>query len=294
MPPKRIKNQPSTPSKKQKTTIDAKMDKLLDTVNTLGAKVLQIESKVNSSAATNTAQLDTTTTAEPSTMGHDVTMDDLRRIEPLQSRVDSVLSRSLPLQEEADPTPQPGPSSKLTKNPRLSSTKRITKHILWPHQFVHRPGVKDISFDELTLPEFVIGTCTIIQLPELSDTERNARTTHMRYLMQMSLIYPWQQVRSMYAAALEDLQSGLREWPDSLNPLKESMLHVPSAAKQQGSTQRISLCRLYNFGSCNYVACKYTHMCIPCYQSTKNLMPHPARQCPVQPTTVSPPAKNGK
>ena len=96
---------------------------------------------------------------------NDITMDDLRRLEPLQTRVSSYMDSDTVFKgsHTENSTSQ---GKNITRNPRLSAARRFTRHILWPHQMIHRTGIKDLAFDDLALPEFVDGTCSIIHLPE--------------------------------------------------------------------------------------------------------------------------------
>ena len=88
--------------------------------------------------------------------------------------------------------------------------------ILWPHQFVHRPGTFDLIFDNLTLAEFVAGTSAILLLPKLPEAEKKARLEHLQFLMLLSRSFSWDSLRALYAVALEDIQCGHRKWGDSL------------------------------------------------------------------------------
>ena len=135
---------------------------------------------------------------------------------------------------------------------------------------VHRPRAKEVTFDDLTMAEFVAGTCNILQLPELPSTERNSRLEHMHYLMNLTAHYKWAHVRSLYAAALEDIQCGVRAWEDSLVPLKEAYL-FDSARIQTSTTNRLLLCRKFNYDVCKYTNCKFQHMCIACWKNNGTL-----------------------
>ena len=59
---------------------------------------------------------------------------------------------------------------------------------------------------------------------ELPATEDRCRLQHMQHLMHLSRSILWDRVRNLYAAAIEDIQTGQREWQNSLVDLKETLL----------------------------------------------------------------------
>ena len=60
---------------------------------------------------------------------------------------------------------------------------------------------KEVSYDELSLEEFVAGYSAILLLPQVSPRERQHRTEHLDSLMYLASIYQ----RSFHAAVLMEI-----------------------------------------------------------------------------------------
>ena len=259
---KRLNARTDKSAPKSKATKSNNMADILGAVKALTEKVATLEKKLE-----NDGQKPAITEPEP-----DITIEDLRQMAPLSSRADAMLQDIGP----ATPTPSSG-----KKNPRLSQKRAIVKSIHWPHQFVHRPGASDISFDDVTMAEFVAGTCAVLLLPELPAAEARCRLQHMQYLMHLSRTIPWDRVRNLYAAALEDIQTGQREWHDSLVDLKETLLPVPSTATK-ATTNTLSSpnpCRKFNYDECKLPNCIYPHACYYCWTTAGEYNVHSAKRC---------------
>jgi hypothetical protein len=89
------------------------------------------------------------------------------------------------------------------------------------------------KFDNLTLPEFSLGTLKIIQLPEISTFKKAARITHLEAILKIAHYYTWPAIRSMYAVGLEDVQYGSTNWGDSIQTYKESHMWPSSLLPTQ-------------------------------------------------------------
>ena len=194
------------------------------------------------------------------------------------------------------PIPSTSNSGKPTKNPRLSAKRSVLRTIHWPHQFVHRPGASDISFDDLSQSEFVAGTCAILLLPELPSTEHRNRLLHMQYLMNLARSSSWERVRNLYAAALEDIQYGQREWGDTLIDLKESMLPIQHQFNTNSTPARQhsrapNPCRKLNWEECKSPTCTNPHICFYCHTRLSETNTHPAKSCSMRNNKY--PSKNG-
>lgn len=250
------------------SSLTAVVTKLTEQVSTLEAKVsnnVPIISDVPQTDARNTDDAD-------------ITLEELRKLQPLQSKVDNVLS-DLNIPEGISSIKLSGKA----KNPRTTATRKIIFHILWPHQFVHRPGAYDLIFDNITLPEFVAGTSAILLSSEIKEPEKRARIEHLQFLMLLSRSYTWDSLRAMYAVALEDIQCGHRKWSDSLADLKDLMAVPQANDKQHTSPSNMrnvnTSCRKFNYEKCTYKFCRYPHVCYICSLQGK-ISEHPARACP--------------
>ena len=87
---------------------------------------------------------------------------------------------------------------------------------LWPHSQLSLAYVsKDKGYDELTIAEFSAGYASILKLPSISDTERNARLNLMYLVTQ----FTWPAVREFHAAVLFEIECGRARWGDSFSDL---------------------------------------------------------------------------
>lgn len=265
MPPKAVKRISSGATKKapktKSTKVDNNMDDVLGAVKALTEKVATLEKKIDKKSEDHVPS----TSQEP-----DITIDDLRQMTPLAQRADALIQDIGSIAT----TPSAG-----KKNPRLSQKRAIIKTIHWPHQFVHRPGASDIAFDEITMGEFVAGTSAILLLPELPPHEARCRLQHLQYLMHLSRSVSWDRVRNLYAAALEDIQTGQRQWNDTLVDLKETLLPVTGPAKTTNTVSSPTPCRRYNWAECKTSKCTFPHACNHCWSALGEYKTHPAKRC---------------
>ena len=66
---------------------------------------------------------------------------------------------------------------------------RVVRRQLWPHSELSMGYVsKNVSYDELTLEEFVAGYSAILLLPQVSSHERQHRTEHLGALMYLASV----------------------------------------------------------------------------------------------------------
>ena len=256
-------------------------------INDLIAKVQGLEDKIQVTSSTSASSPPTLSPEITGAATDSVNLHDLQRLQPLNSRVDSYL---------ASVQPADGVSTARAKNPRTSATRKIVFTILWPHQFVHRPGTFDLIFDNLTLAEFVAGTSAILLLPELPEAEKKARLEHLQFLMLLSRSFSWDSLRALYAVALEDIQCGHRKWGDSLVDLKDLMLTPMSAAKSARTPPTASTgpnpCRKFNFSECTISSCRYQHICFHCWKLGKRTEHRALEHKLLVSTPASQPSKN--
>lgn len=140
---------------------------------------------------------------------------------------------------------------------------KIATHVvgqqLWPHSELSMGYVsKNVSYDELTLEEFVAGHSAILLLPQVSSHERQHRTEHLGALMYLASVYEWPAVRSFHAAVLLEIERGRLNWGDSFLHLENRTLagshkKVKDQKHPAPSTSTAVLfCREYQKGSCSH------------------------------------------
>ncbi len=280
---------------------------LVASVQEVAQRVTQLEERQSDSSASANAPPSaaaTSSSTKTAAASNDVTLDDLRQLDPLNSRVDTYLSSQASTSNLATDVLALSLGGKLLKNPRSSTVRRIRHPTLWPHQFVHRPGVAELEFDHITLPEFVAGTCVILQMVEVPQPEKAARLQHLQYLMVQARAYTWESLRSLYAAVLEDIQYGQRTWNTPIQDLKEQLLTpdqlvrggtaATSSSGREGKKPSNSPdpCRLFNYGTCNRQPCPYQHRCYICHKYYQEINTHAAKDCTRRVVTEG--AKNGQ
>lgn len=144
---------------------------VLDAVKSLNTRMTSMETQLESQAES--------TSTSPAAEAP-VNIDYLRRPDPLNARVDNYLASQAASSNLVTDVVALSLGGKLLKNPQASTVRRIRNPTLWPHQCIHRPGIPELSFDQLTLPEFVSGTCAILQLSEISQDEKATRVKHLQ------------------------------------------------------------------------------------------------------------------
>ena len=296
---------------------------LTDIVSRLVQKMDQMEGRNGGSFATADScparsNRDTQVTTPVTSHTAHPTLQDLRRMDPLNARVDALMASAPDTQPDvlamrSSNAPVVGATDtmmtsdiallgKTSKSPRDVVVRKIKHPVLWPHHFVHRPGGAEIHYDTLSLPDFVAGVAAILLLPELPSRERQERTSHLRAVMHLAKIYTWPSVRTVYGALLEDIQYGDRNWGDrdALSALKEEMLTPRDLLGTAGSTSShgqdgdrlATVCRQFNYNptGCTRQQCRLLHVCMPCLRYRDAHRQHKALECPHKP---APGSKNG-
>lgn len=253
----------------------------------------------------------------------EVSSRDLREFEELSHKVEKRLSKmglsssasaaaadeSTSSEESDDDSSSTERSSRKKRGKRnLKSGKtakiatRVVRRQLWPHSELSMGYVsKNVSYDELTLEEFVAGYSAILLLPQVSSHERKHRTEHLGALMYLASIYEWPAVRSFHAAVLSEIERGRLNWGDSFLHLENRTLAgLHKKTKEQkrpapSSSNAVLFCRDYQKGSCSHSKDHYAmlkgekkwlcHICAACWVKDKAKRMHSeyADDCPNKP-----------
>lgn len=132
----------------------------------------------------------------------------------------------------------------------------MTRSQLWPHSQLSLAYVsKDKGYDELTLTEFSAENASIVKLPSLSETERNARLDHFTGLMYVITQYPWPAACEFHTAVLFAIECDHDRWGDGTirNEMK-SPQHICAKSLTVSwlvtfRSQLTTFARLYTFKS---------------------------------------------
>lgn len=248
---------------------------------------------------------------DPPPSSKPLNMQDIRAIPGITSRAEEKL-KQLGLSDsssgsgdsdDGDETHNHRRSERAKRGKKLRSgkTAKLTSKVLhpqiWPHSELSLSYVsKDVTYDTITLAEFAAGYASILRLPRLSDTERNARIEHFATLMYLATQFPWPSVRSLHAAALFEIECGRLRWGDSFAHLEARLLHGTGnpSRSSNAATQRqmVQFCRAYQSGKCSSTKDHYgliknerkwvQHICAKCWLSKQEVHRHRenSSECP--------------
>jgi len=179
---------------------------------------------------------------------------------------------------------------------------RVVRRQLWRHSELSMGYVsKNISYNELTLEEFVAGYSAILLLPQVSSHERQHCTEHLGALMYLVSVYEWPAVRSFHAAVLLEIERGRLNWGDSFPHLENRTLagshkNLKDQKRPAPSTSTAVLfCPEYQRGSCSHSKDHYAmlkeekkwlcHICAACWvkDKTKQMHSEYSDDCPSKP-----------
>ena len=153
----------------------------------------------------------------------------------------------------------------------------------WPNKGYHAPGGKKrVIYDDLTLPQWVVGQLTNIY--HMRD-QTMARSALLQVILSMkdATSLPWAAVRSAWATSMYDLEEGNLTWKDttqwSINRLSASQISM-SGTQANHPSQAKKICRFYNEGVCSHDSSHghYKHVCSYCDKQGKTAA-HPELKC---------------
>ena len=259
------------------------------------------------------------------------TLDDLRKDETLQDRVAQQLAQlavgddcSSSDSDENDGEESDDYRSRRAsrrsagKSLRSGKTVKLTSKVvhpqLWPHSELNLAACsKDVTYDKLTIEEFVAGYATILHSHKLSTTEKQAREEHLIHLMYLAMTYEWHAVLAYNGAVLLEIERGHAAWGDSFHHLDACILQghfkssAPSVRQSAPKDSRpVLFCRDYQHGTCNFSndhsgllrgETKFLrHICATCWVRERKRRAHRenSEQCPLRLTSdVDPPTVSG-
>ena len=159
----------------------------------------------------------------------------------------------------------------------------------WPNEGFHGgQGKKRLTYDELTLPQWVAGQLANIHSMRDHTVARQA-LLQVIHAMRDATSLPWVAVRNAYASSMHDVEEGLLTWDNTtqwaLNRLSASQIAMTSQSNFNQATggSQTSLkrpCRYFNDGSCSHDSHhgQYRHICSYCARAGRT-NPHPEAKC---------------
>ena len=177
----------------------------------------------------------------------------------------------------------------------------------WPNDYIFRANGKRAMFDTLSIPEFVVGYCSIViaSLPVIN--ENKIAIDHVGYLSDvMSDVEcgEWELVRASHRQVLHQAEQGQLVWENALarDTFRAKTLQRAERAASSGKgfksqTQnnganglntpmpRGQPCGPYQTNRCVYTSHhqsnghSWVHMCATCVRVTGQKNPHPDSEC---------------
>ena len=96
----------------------------------------------------------------------------------------------------------------------------------WPHSELNTSFVdRTVTYDNLSLDEFVAGYSTILQSSRPDSREFVALLEHLVSLMYLAGRYQWKAVLNFHGAVLLDIERGRARWGDAFAHLEARTLH---------------------------------------------------------------------
>ena len=153
-------------------------------------------------------------------------------------------------------------------------------HLRWPNEGCYSSNDKKrVTYDELSLPQWVAGQLTNIY--SISDpTLVKQALLQMIFAMRDITSLPWTAIRTAWASSMHEVEEGNLWWAHStqwaINRLSSSQIAL---AHTQTSTQQSSSkrpCKFFNEGSCTHEGHhgNYSHLCTHCIKQGK-ILQHP-------------------
>ena len=183
---------------------------------------------------------------------------------------------------------QPSTSGKLR-----TVEHRISESIDWPHFYIYRSDSKPVTYDTLSMAEFVHGYL------ELMGTQpehiRSAMNTHLKELMADASTYEWAIVRHYHSVVLSKMETGRLKWSQRGDIQDLRRQHVWSAPVSTKTTQSANgytkTCRDFQVGKCTHTTTHngYAHACYYCLKKTGRQYQHPEHECRRKNYGVTPP-----
>ncbi len=160
---------------------------------------------------------------------------DLQNIPSLQDDVKNTLEALVvsPEDEEGEdqvtfPEMNTTNSGKPTKKSDLLSKPHdvVLKKVIWPQQRLgvrHTTG-KGLDFDSLDLRLLTVGEMEVISSGKISEYEKAARLNILKDILFNARFYDWAAVKGLYVAILTEVESGTKQWSNSISRLEQQVL----------------------------------------------------------------------
>ena len=175
--------------------------------------------------------------------------------------------------EDGEPMRKRSKGKKNKSGRNITSEYKVLKKVDWPHFYIYKgQNRKAAEFDKLTLAEFVNGCLAIVQKCK-NDTMRESMITHLREMMQDTVVYGFESVREYHGIVLEEMEQKRLTWGDrdAIQELRRQYAQTSRSTKQEvksssPSARTIQTCTSWNSGLCRERGDHdgYAHLCSFC------------------------------
>ena len=160
----------------------------------------------------------------------------------------------------------------------------VQPHLRWPNEGFHDSnGKKRLTYDELSLPQWLAGQLTnIYAMSDLVQVKQ--AVLQMTLDMRVAVSLPWPAVRATWASSMHQLEEGNLSWAESaqwgINCLSASQIAMAHSQTQISTSVAKRPCRYYNESSCLHEGHHgaYSHICSYCLRQGKQFN-HPESKC---------------
>ena len=229
-------------------------------------------------------------------------VQDLRRDYAIGREVNRRLAE-MGLQDDDDDMARAVSHRKRGKRSGVARTVQdsVVNDIDWPHFHIYtQPGAEPMTFERLTIPEFVYGYLHMVDQPG-AKLDRRVMWDLLKDMMEDATEYPWPNVRNFFWIVGSHVENDRMKWTDTENirhlRVKYAQKHevvVKKAAITATQREKLRYCGPYQRGQCPEKADHpgQKHMCAFCYKTRSIAFQHPESEC--RRKTASEQPKNGK
>ena len=228
-------------------------------------------------------------------------LQDLRRDYAIGREVNRRLAE-MGLQDDDDNLPRNSSQRKRGKRSGAARTVQDSVDIDWPYFHIYtQPGEEAMTYERLSIPEFVYGYLHMVDQPE-AKLDRRVMWDLLKAMMEDATEYPWPNVRNFFWVAGSHVENDRMKWSDGATiqhlRAKHAQKHeviVKKPATNAAQTGKLRSCALYQKEQCaekrDHMGLK--HMCAFCYRTKSTPYPHPEKDCRRKTTEEQPKNGNG-
>jgi hypothetical protein len=198
---------------------------------------------------------------------------------------------------------QPRNKGKKLLSGRVTTADNVVrKRAPWPHTPLFQPNGKPSKYEELYMPQFVMGYTIVME--EQKAPLRARMAAHLIQLMKDATKYQWEDIRSYHSIWLQHIESGRAKWKDAhiAQELRQDFMfnsnkasRAPAKADFKPRTYRdtpapsqsfnappgTTACSQFQHKKCQHKDThgQSHHICAFCLKMTRKMYNHPEADC---------------